>query len=84
MRPFSLSAIFRKRAWAGLFFLFTTSTAALAQETIRVSFATISPAYMDHIVAMDKGYLKEEGLNVDVIRAPGGVATPGLDRKSVV
>jgi ABC-type nitrate/sulfonate/bicarbonate transport system substrate-binding protein len=27
---------------------------------------------------MDKGYLKEEGLNVEVIRAPGGVATPGL------
>jgi NitT/TauT family transport system substrate-binding protein len=35
-------------------------------------------AYMDHIVAMDRGYLKEEGLNIEVIRAPGGVATPGL------
>jgi len=33
---------------------------------------------MDHIVAMEKGYLKEEGLTVEVIRAPGGVATPGL------
>src|ERR687896_2311410 len=78
MRSFSLSAIFRTQAWAGLFLLCTTSPAALAQETIRVSFATLSPAYMDHIVAMDKGYLKEEGLNVEVILAPGGVATPGL------
>ena len=61
-----------------LFLLLTSSTFARAQESIRVSYATLSPAYMDHIVAMDKGYLKEEGLNVEVIRAPGGVATPGL------
>ena len=78
MRPFLRSAIFPMQAWAGFFFLFMTSSDAVAQETIRVSFATLSPAYMDHIVAMDKGYLKEEGLNVEVIRAPGGVATPGL------
>jgi NitT/TauT family transport system substrate-binding protein len=58
--------------------LLTSSTFARAQESIRVSYATLSPAYMDHIAAMDKGYLKEEGLNVEVIRAPGGVATPGL------
>jgi ABC-type nitrate/sulfonate/bicarbonate transport system substrate-binding protein len=51
---------------------------AHAADTIRVSYATLSAAYMDHICAMDKGYLREEGLNVEVIRAPGGVATPGL------
>jgi NitT/TauT family transport system substrate-binding protein len=51
---------------------------AAAPETIRVSYATLSAAYMDHICAMDKGYLREEGLNIEVIRAPGGVATPGL------
>ena len=78
MNSFFRKAIFRTRASAVLFFLCTTATAALAQETIRVSYATLSPAYMDHIVAMDRGYLKEEGLNVEVIRAPGGVATPGL------
>ena len=66
------------RAGVCLLLLLTSSTVTHAQETIRVSYATLSPAYMDHIVAMDKGYLKEEGLNVEVIRAPGGVATPGL------
>jgi NitT/TauT family transport system substrate-binding protein len=66
------------RAGVCLFLLLTSSAVTHAQETIRVSYATLSPAYMDHIVAMDKGYLKEEGLNVEVIRAPGGVATPGL------
>jgi NitT/TauT family transport system substrate-binding protein len=49
-----------------------------APESIRVSYATLSAAYMDHICAMDKGYLREEGLAIEVIRAPGGVATPGL------
>lgn len=49
-----------------------------AVENIRVSYATLSAAYMDHICAMDKGYFREEGLNIEVIRAPGGVATSGL------
>ncbi|HET7007014.1 MAG TPA: ABC transporter substrate-binding protein [Candidatus Binatia bacterium] len=66
------------RGWLLLFLLLALTTAARAQSTIRVSYATLSPAYMDHIVAMEKGYLKEEGLTVEVIRAPGGVATPGL------
>ena len=51
---------------------------ASAVDTIRVSYATLSAAYMDHICAMAKGHLREENLAVEVIRAPGGVATPGL------
>jgi ABC-type nitrate/sulfonate/bicarbonate transport system substrate-binding protein len=66
------------RGWRLLFLVLTLTTEARAQNTIRVSYATLSPAYMDHIVAMEKGYLQEEGLSVEVIRAPGGVATPGL------
>ena len=62
--------------YSAIFVLSATPTLAL--DTIRVSYATLSAAYMDHICAMEKGYLKEEGLNVEVIRAPGGVATPGL------
>jgi ABC-type nitrate/sulfonate/bicarbonate transport system substrate-binding protein len=33
---------------------------------------------MDRVVAMEKGYLREEGLNVEIVRAGGGVATPAL------
>lgn len=51
---------------------------AFAIDNIRVSYATLSAAYMDHICAMDKGFFRDEGLNIEVIRAPGGVATPGL------
>ena len=67
--------------WACLaIFLASLSNAPVAHaiDNIRVSYASLSAAYMDHICAMDKGYFREEDLNIEVIRAPGGVATPGL------
>jgi NitT/TauT family transport system substrate-binding protein len=78
MSRFFCIGISNRRAWACLFLLLTTTSPAAAVDNIRVSYATLSAAYMDHICAMEKGYLKEEGLNVEVIRAPGGVATAGL------
>jgi NitT/TauT family transport system substrate-binding protein len=47
-------------------------------ENIVVSLVTPSAAYMDHFVAIEKGYFREQNLNVDYIRAGGGVATPAL------
>jgi len=71
-------AINRIRPCFCLILLLTIASTATAADSIRVSYATLSAAYMDHICAMDKGYFREEGLNIEVIRAPGGVATPGL------
>jgi NitT/TauT family transport system substrate-binding protein len=47
-------------------------------ENISVSLVTPSAAYMDHFVAIDKGYFREQNLNVEYIRAGGGMATPAL------
>jgi NitT/TauT family transport system substrate-binding protein len=47
-------------------------------ENITVSLVTPSAAYMDHLVAVEKGYFREQNLNVEYIRAGGGVATPAL------
>jgi NitT/TauT family transport system substrate-binding protein len=33
---------------------------------------------MDHVVAMERGYFREEGLQIEAVRAGGGVATPAL------
>ncbi|HYA29342.1 MAG TPA: ABC transporter substrate-binding protein [Acidobacteriota bacterium] len=52
--------------------------AAIALENIKVSYAVLSAAYMDHVTAMEKGYFRDEGLNVEVLRMGGGVATPAL------
>jgi len=47
-------------------------------ENIVVSLVTPSAAYMDHFVAIEKGYFREHNLSVEYIRAGGGVATPAL------
>jgi ABC-type nitrate/sulfonate/bicarbonate transport system substrate-binding protein len=47
-------------------------------ENIVVSLVTPSAPYMDHFVAIEKGYFREQNLNVEYIRAGGGVATPAL------
>ena len=47
-------------------------------ENIKVSYAVLSAAYMDHVTAMERGYFRDEGLNVEVLRMGGGVATPAL------
>jgi NitT/TauT family transport system substrate-binding protein len=47
-------------------------------EEIAVSYASLGAAYMDHIVAIEKGYAQEEGLDVKIIKSGGGSATQAL------
>lgn len=71
-------------AWAAFFGLQggIVPQAALAQkaplEKITVSFASLAAAYGPHLVALEKGYYAEEGLEIEIIRAGGGVSTPAL------
>jgi ABC-type nitrate/sulfonate/bicarbonate transport system substrate-binding protein len=50
---------------------------ALAED-ITVSYASLGAAYMDHVVAMEKGYALDEGLNIKILRSGGGSATQTL------
>jgi ABC-type nitrate/sulfonate/bicarbonate transport system substrate-binding protein len=52
--------------------------AATAEERIRFSVAAVTASYMDEFVAIEKGYHREEGLTVEMIRAGGGIATQAL------
>ncbi|HZR99818.1 MAG TPA: ABC transporter substrate-binding protein [Chloroflexota bacterium] len=45
---------------------------------VRLGMSTYSAAYMDELVAMDKGYFDEEGLEIEPLIAGGGVLTPAL------
>src|SRR4029434_1411823 len=47
-------------------------------EDITVSYASLGAAYMDHVAAIEKGYLAEEGLSVKIMRSGGGSATQTL------
>jgi len=64
---FSSSAIIAQRAGA-----------AMPEEKIRFSVAAVTGSYMDEFVAIEKGYHREEGFAVEMIRAGGGIATQAL------
>ena len=52
--------------------------AARAEDKVRISVAAVTASYMDEFVAIEKGFHREEGLSVEMIRAGGGVATQAL------
>src|SRR5258708_40192612 len=59
-------------------FFLGASRAASAEEKVRLSVAAVTGSYMDEFVAIEKGYHRDEGLAVEMIRAGGGVATQAL------
>jgi hypothetical protein len=65
--------------WSGISFaLILIHCGTAVAEEITVSYASLGAAYMDHIVAIEKGYALGEGLNVKIIRSGGGSATQTL------
>jgi ABC-type nitrate/sulfonate/bicarbonate transport system substrate-binding protein len=52
--------------------------AATIEDRVRFSVAAVTGSYMDEFVAIEKGYHREEGLSVEMIRAGGGIATQAL------
>src|SRR5262245_49786364 len=71
-------ASIKKSVWLGAAFFLSLLTGSALGEEITVSYAALTAAYMDHIVAIEKGYILEEGLNVKIMRAGGGTATQTL------
>jgi len=58
--------------------LLAISATQTQAEDVTVSFASLGAAYMDHLVAIERGYVAEEGLSVKIIRSGGGSATQTL------
>ena len=68
----------KKTVWLCAAAYLSLLTGSALGEDITVSYAALTAAYMDHIVAIEKGYILEEGLNVKIMRAGGGTATQTL------
>lgn len=62
----------------GILHTATNALPATAEEKVRFSVAAVTGSYMDEFVAIEKGYHREEGLAVEMIRAGGGIATQAL------
>ena len=55
-----------------------TATQAHAADKVRLSYVLSSVEYADDFLAVDKGYFKEEGIDIDLQQAGGGAAVPAL------
>jgi ABC-type nitrate/sulfonate/bicarbonate transport system substrate-binding protein len=56
----------------------TPQSARAAEDKLRFSVAAVTGSYMDEFVAIEKGYHRDEGFTVEMIRAGGGIATQAL------
>jgi ABC-type nitrate/sulfonate/bicarbonate transport system substrate-binding protein len=61
----------------GLFALLVT-TPASAADKVKMSFVVPVTEYADLLLGYDAGYFADEGLDVELVQAGGGVATPAL------
>ncbi|HEY2231538.1 MAG TPA: ABC transporter substrate-binding protein [Xanthobacteraceae bacterium] len=51
---------------------------APAADKVKVTYPTLTSSYIFFFSAISKGYYNDEGLDLDVVEAGGGVATPAL------
>jgi len=72
----------KKFFWLSIFMLAFCAAPSSAQtpklEDLRVSFASFGVIYYPHFIARELGFYRDEGLNVDWIAMPGGLATQAL------
>ena len=47
-------------------------------QNVRVSFASFGVIYYPHFIAKELGFYHDEGLNIEIIAMPGGLATQAL------
>jgi NitT/TauT family transport system substrate-binding protein len=71
MRRLALAAL-------GLIALAAPAAAPAAAQTIKISYAGVNANFAQYFAAEDKGYFKDEGLDVQLVQLAGGVATPAL------
>ena len=55
-----------------------TAVPAQAADKVKVTYPTLTTSFIFFFAAIDKGYYTEEGLDLDVVEAGGGIATPAL------
>lgn len=67
-----------KLAEAGVVAVALAPSIASAADEVRMTIPIISASFAPYLIALDKGYYKQEGLDVTRVTAQGGVATAAL------
>jgi ABC-type nitrate/sulfonate/bicarbonate transport system substrate-binding protein len=63
---------------AGALAALLLASPASALDHVKMSYVVPTVNYGALFVAVDKGYFKDEGIEVEILQAGGGVATPAL------
>lgn len=58
--------------------LFVAGGTAMAADKVSVTFASFDALYAPYFIGIEKGYFAQLGLDVNMIQAGGGTATPAL------
>lgn len=74
---------FSDRVGTGLALLLVAATPSFALDKVKMTLAASDPIYAPYFVAIEKGYYREDGIEVEIVRAGGGTATPALISGSV-
>jgi NitT/TauT family transport system substrate-binding protein len=54
------------------------TASADAADKVKVTYPTLTTSFIFFFAAIDRGYYAEDGLDLDVVEAGGGIATPAL------
>jgi len=63
---------------AGMAALLVASPSVQAADAVRMSIPVVSASFAPYLIALAKGYYRDDGLDVQKINAQGGVATAAL------
>jgi NitT/TauT family transport system substrate-binding protein len=63
--------------------LLGATCAAKATESVRVTYASFDALYAPYFIGIEKGYFKQQGLDVELVQAGGGTAIPAVIAGSV-
>ncbi|MSQ72774.1 MAG: ABC transporter substrate-binding protein [Betaproteobacteria bacterium] len=74
----SFTGFLRSASAAALLAFALPGADARAVEKVKMSFAEVQANYVTYIAAIEKGYFREEGFEIEMVLAGGGVATPAL------
>ena len=62
----------------GIFLCVASWSPSAAENNIKLGMAAFNSSFIDHMVAIQKGFYADEGLKIEIIRGGGGVLTPAL------
>lgn len=71
------------RLAAGLLGLLLVAAPAAAADNVKLTLAATDPVYAPYLIAIERGFYREEGIEVEIVNAGGGTATPALISGSV-